>query len=284
MVSYLLLLFVGVIWGSTFIVIKDALQFLQPFAILTIRFFIAAVVLYIIIGLKKLKISRDLGFGILSGVIQFITFVPQVIGLRYTTPSNSAFITGLYIIFVPFAHILLQKTKPKKIEVVACVVAVIGLWVLTGGVTNMNFGDWITLITAIAIAFYLTVTSIAIKKGANPFILTFHQMWVGAVLGGIGSLLFHETLYTQNYPVYLAIVYLGVFASAIAVLIQNSMLSRVNVIVASILLSTEPLFALLFSWILQYEPMNGMKLAGGVIIFVAIILPDAFGKVRFSKS
>ena len=280
MIAYLSLLFVGIVWGSTFIVVKDSLTFIDPFVIITLRFIVASVILYAIVRIKKLNIADHIKLGIISGTVQFCTFVPQVVGLKYTSPTNSAFITGLYILFVPLARYLLQKKLPKKSELLACIVAITGLWIMTGGVHNLNIGDWITFGTAIAIAFYITISAIAVKKGANPIVLTFHQMWVTAALGGICALLRHSHFYTPNYSVYLSMIYLGIFASAIGFLIQNIMLKKVNLIIASILLGTEPLFALIFSWILKYEPIHVTKIIGGLVIFSAIILPDIIKKLK----
>jgi|GEM_PF-5584110 len=162
----------------------------------------------------------------------------------------------------------------------ACIVAITGLWIMTGGIHQLNIGDWITFGTAIAIAIYITISAIAVKNGANPLVLTFHQMWVTAALGGITALLLHSQFYTPNYSVYISMLYLGIFASAIGFLIQNIMLKKVNLIIASILLGTEPLFALIFSWILKYEPIHVTKIIGGLVIFSAIILPDIIKKLK----
>jgi drug/metabolite transporter (DMT)-like permease len=281
MVAYLSLLFVGLIWGSTFAVIKDSLNNLGPFAILLLRFIVASAVLYLVILKNKLNIRDHLKEGIITGGLQFLTYVPQVIGLLFTSPTNSAFITGLYVIFIPSVHLLLNRQKPKVIEIAACFVALAGLWILTGGISGWNIGDMITLGTAIAIAFYITYSSKVMNMGANPIVFTFHQMWVSAVLSGVGLVIFRQNLITDHLSAYLSVIYLGLFASALAYLIQNLMLKKVNLVVASILLSTEPLFALIISWVMGYEPVQMARLIGGIVMFTAIILPDVSQSALF---
>jgi len=127
MFAYISLAFVGLIWGSTFIIVKDSLNSIGPFTLLTLRFIVASLVLYIIIKIKNLNIKDNWKWGLISGVAQFCTYVPQVIGLMYTTPINSAFITVAYIIFIPLAHVLLLKKIPRNIEFLSVAVAIAGL-------------------------------------------------------------------------------------------------------------------------------------------------------------
>jgi len=147
----------------------------------------------------------------------------------------------------------------------------------------LNKGDIITFGTSVAIAFYLTISAIAMKKGADPIVLTFNQMWIVAVLSIICGLISRENMLNASPAIYITMIYLGIFPAALGFLIQNSMLNKVNLVVASILLSTEFLFGMIFSWIFGYEPFQAIKIVGAIMVLSAIVLPDAFQKFGLSK-
>lgn len=272
--KYFLLLLVAAIWGSTFIVIKDSLTVFSPFALLTIRFFIASILLYIWVKAKGLNPLSFLKYGIITGIAQFLTYAPQTIGLKYTTPTNSAFITGMFVVFTPIFGLIINRRKLSRLDIVAILLAIFGLWIITGGISHLNVGDLVTLVTAMAIGLHIVLTVNALKKGADPMVITFQQLLITAIISFLLSLFLKESIFVSNPSSYLSLVYLGVFASFVAYGIQNTMLKTVNPVLAAIILSTEPLFALLFSWVLRYENFNVFKLFGGILILLAIVLPD----------
>ena len=274
MLPYLLLSLNSLIWGSTFIITKNTVSHYDPFALLTLRFLIASIVLYIWIYKKKLKTSCFLKFGIITGILQFLMYASQTIGLKYTSPSNSAFITGLFIVFIPIVNFLVFQKKPKLQDIIATIIAFIGIWIITGGIQQFNTGDLITLLAAIAYAVYIIVSAYALKKGINPIVLTFQQLLVTALISAAIAFYKKVTFIAPNNHTYISILYLGIFASFLVYVIQNTMLQKVNPILVSIIFSLEPVFALLFSWILKYELFSFTKLIGGGLIFIAIIIPD----------
>jgi drug/metabolite transporter (DMT)-like permease len=271
---------VAMIWGSTFIVIKDSVSKFDVFAIITLRFIVASIPLAFLIWKNKGNAFQNWQIGLLSGVAQFMTYAPQTIGLQTTSPSNSAFITGLFVVFTPIISFLFTRKLPKKKEVFASVIAIVGLWILTGGVQNFNYGDFITILTAVAISVCLVLTAKSLEKGTSSIVLTFQQMFVTAVLAGIIALVTHANFIASDTSVYLSILYLGIFASFIAFAVQNAVLKSLNANLVSIIIATEPFFALLFSWGFGFEIFNSMKLLGGIIMLFAIILPE----LNFNKN
>lgn len=277
---YLLLLGVAVIWGSTFIIIKDTVSSYHPFALIASRFIVASLPLGFLLWKKKLNPLQFWKIGLTSGVAQFMTFAPQAIGLQVTTPSNSAFITGLFVVFTPIINLLFNRNKPNNKEIAASIIAIIGLWILTGGVLNFNSGDFITVFTAVAISVCIVLTKKALEMGANPITLTFQQLIVTAVIGYIGVVITKSQFIPSNPNIYFAILYLGIIATFVAFFVQNSVMKSLNSNVVSIIVSTEPFFALLFSWGFGYENFAILKLVGGLTMLFAIILPEI--KIRDS--
>jgi drug/metabolite transporter (DMT)-like permease len=268
------LLAVAAIWGSTFIVVKDVANEVDPFVLLTWRFAIASVLLLIIIKFKKKDPLSFLKWGVLTGVIQFMTYAPQAVGLKYTSASNSAFITGLFIMFVPIAEFIINKRKPQKKDIIVTVVALIGLWILTGGINQMNFGDVVTLITAAAIGFYIVVSAKALDKGAGALEITFQQTSVVMLISLTISIFRDTELIIKDPQIIASAFYLAIFGTVIAYVVQNRALERLTPIMVSLIVSTEPFFALLFAWVFSFESFDPIKLLGGCIIVTAILIGE----------
>jgi drug/metabolite transporter (DMT)-like permease len=281
MTSFILLTLVALIWGSTFVVVKDSLSSFGPFALLTLRFALATLVLFIFVRMKHLDAAKYLRFGIITGILQFLTYASQTVGLLYTTPSNSAFITVLFVVFVPIMNYLFFQKHPNVKDIIACVIAVIGVWFVTGGIQQINIGDMVTFITTITFALYVVVSAFALKKGSNPLVLTYQQLFVTAVMSLFMALINRENFISSNSHIYLSITYLALFATCLAYFIQNTALKKLNIILVTIILSLEPFFALLFSCGFGFEPFSIMKLLGGLLILFAITIPEM--KLNFLK-
>lgn len=265
---------VAMIWGSTFIVIKDSVDGYSPFALIAGRFIIATVLIGAVVIHQKLNPFKYLLIGIIGGIAQFMTFAPQAVGLQTTSPSNSAFITGLFVVFTPILSFVFVKIKPKPIEVLASIIAITGLWILTGGVQNFSTGDFITILTAIAISACLIITKKALDLGVHPLVITFQQLLVTAVISLFIAVVTNAPLIPSNPNVFLSMLYLGVMATFLAFFIQNSVMKSLDSSLVSIVISTEPFFALLFSWAFSFEGFDVVKLIGGLIMLFAIILPE----------
>lgn len=280
-IKYLLLLIVAMIWGSTFIVIKDSVAAFSPFSLIAGRFTVASLALGIILWNKKLNPLKFWKIGMISGVAQFMTFAPQAVGLQTTTPSNSAFVTGLFVVFTPIINLLFNRNKPNNKELLASIIAIIGLWILTGGIKYFNSGDFITILTAIAISLCLVLTKKALDMGSDPIALTFQQLLVTAIIGYLCVAVTGSRLLPPNPNTFFSMLYLGIMATFVAFFVQNSVMKSLDSNVVSIIVSTEPFFALLFSWGFGFEKFATLKLIGGVIMLFAIILPEI--KIGSSK-
>src|SRR4051794_10831084 len=156
----LVLVGVTVLWGSTFIVTKDIVRDAPPMLYLVFRFGIAAVLLLALYGrgARKRQLLID---GALLGVLNSLGLILQVIGQVYTTASKSAFITSLNTPLVPIVSFALYRTRPSPPQLVAVVLATVGLMLLTypvGG-ARWNLGDLYTIGCAVFYAF--TIVQIA---------------------------------------------------------------------------------------------------------------------------
>lgn len=143
-----MLLISALIWGSSFIVMKNAVDFISPFTLLCIRFVLSTIFISILFfnKIKKIK-KQDLLGGFLAGLALFSAFSIQTFGLQLTTPGKNAFLTAVYCTIVPLLSWLYFKKKPDKAQIFAAILCFIGVgFVSLDSSLKVNLGDLYTLI------------------------------------------------------------------------------------------------------------------------------------------
>jgi len=274
------LLYTAAIWGATFFVVKDALAEVNPLALVGYRFSIAGLVLLIWLLLKKKPVLKDLKRGLVLALILAPVFLSQTIGLQYTTASNSGFITGLFVAFVPLFQRTLFKTKPSLMEVAASGVSLVGLWILTGGLVDMNIGDGLTLITAATAALHLLVCDRFMKTGSDPIILSCQQFLLVGLLSFVSALLTDSPMSFGTPEVGLVLLFLALFPTLSAFVIQLLSQTIVSPMRVSLIFALEPAFGALFAWTLGGEVIVVHRALGGLLIFAALLLSGLRWPIR----
>lgn len=269
------LLFASIVWGTTFFIVKNLVNYINPVTLCAYRFLIAALILLPVLFYKKKLIFSNFKEGIILGIFLWLIYIFQTIGLVHTSASNGAFITGLFIVFIPVFSILLFKKMPSIMQLVSVFVALAGLWILTGGLREINKGDLITLITAIAYALHVLFTDKYVKNKIDPFILCFQQFLIVSILSFFVVFIFRFSLLVEHSSSYLVILYLIIFPTVIAFLIQSLAQKITTPIKVSLIFALEPLFGALFAWTLGREIFNFYHCAGGILIVLAIIISEA---------
>ena len=286
--AYKLLLVVAtVIWGLSFVVMKDAVDVLQPAYLIGFRFLATGAILAALF-FRRLRAAlsgeRALDYlvkGTILGVVCYLAFWVQTIGLDHTTPGKNAFLTATYCVIVPFAWWAIARKRPTAFNLVAAVMAVgcIGLVSLSGSLSelSMGFGDTMTLVSALLFAVHIVYVSKFSEK-SDVLVLTLLQFAVGGVCGVAYGACF-ETLppaESLTPAFWMDMAYLVVFASCVALVIQNVALAHVPPAQASLFLSLESVFGVLFSVLLYGEQIGLRLVMGFALIFVAIVVSETF--------
>ena len=274
----LLILAATLIWGSSFVIVKDAVGYITPAWLLVFRFVIATLVLAMVfLKWRKLYFDRDHmlpGIGI--GLTLFAAYLLQTIGITDTTPGKNAFLTGAYCVMVPFLTWAIMKKKPNSFNVIAAVVCLagIGLISLDGGL-SMRMGDLLTL--GGAVGFGLQIVLIAkYAPGRNIYVLTMWQFATVAVCS-LPIALFAEPLPAWSampQHAWPALLYLAVVVTAVALLFQNIGQTHVPPSSAALLLSFESVFGAAFSIGLGMEDATLRVLVGFALVFVAVLISE----------
>jgi drug/metabolite transporter (DMT)-like permease len=285
LIADLSLLFVTLIWGTTFVLVQNAIDFLPPFAFNSIRFSLAAILLLFCLlffdfkQLKQLNIKL-LSSGVFIGFWLFLGYVTQTIGLLYTTTSKAGFITGLSVVLVPLFSIFLLKHYPSKNAVFGIIIATLGLFFLTlTDVSGLNMGDGFILICAISFGMHIIITG-KVSNKYPTLLLTVIQISTVALLSTFSSLLFEdwrksirlEILVSKD--VLAALIVTSVFATAIAFFIQTNFQKYTSATRVALIFAMEPVFAALTGYFWAHEHLSVSAILGCILIFLGMIFAE----------
>lgn len=276
------LLLTAIIWGSGFVGSAVALDSYTPYQILAGRFLIGAVLLCAVFY-KKLKfISKSaLIKGAILGVFLYIAFALQTVGLQFTTPSKNAFLTAVNVVIVPFIGLVIYRRKLDMFEVFGAFLAMFGVAVLSlQWSAGINIGDFLSFCCAIGFAFHIFYTAQFVKQ-EDPIALTIVQMATATVISFIVVIMKGELAFSMQPEGLTSLLYLGIFSTTIAFLLQTISQKFITETKAAIILSTESLWGMVFSVILLSEVLTLKMGIGAVLILAAIILSET--KLSFLK-
>lgn len=270
-----------IIWGYSFVAMKDAVTVIPPAWLLGIRFLLAGVLLTAILWkrVRKAFSGKMLLAGCALGLADYLAFLTQTIGLDHTTPGINAFLTATYCVIVPFLWWVVAHRRPTVFNIGAAVLAVAGIWLVAvqnGGIT-MGFGEAMTLLCALLFAIHMVLVS-KLSRFHDVLALTAVQFTCEGILGLLTGAAFETFPGIEAFTPGIVgqIVFLAVFASIVAFGIQNVALAHISPSQASLFLSLESVFGVLFSILLYGEQITPRLLAGFVLIFVAILVSEMF--------
>ena len=275
------LFYAAAIWGATFVVVQWALAGIDALTMVGYRFLIAGTLLLIYLIIKRRPLFRDWPKALMLAAILWLLYASQTIGLQYTTASNSGFITGLFVVFVPIFLTTLFKRRPTIWEIVASVISLAGLWILTGGLKQLNTGDALTLISAMTYALHLLYSDKYMKAGADPLLISCQQF----LLVGTFSLVFC-LVSGRSFGVTASamgwVVFLAVFPTLSAFVIQMFAQRLTSPLRVSLIFAFEPVFAALFAWTIGGEEFIVKSALGGLFIFAGLVM-SGFGAETETK-
>jgi drug/metabolite transporter (DMT)-like permease len=282
-VADLALLVLTLAWGTTFHFVKGVLAVASPGAFLVARYAAAALPLALVRLAVRARRSPGLWRdGGVLGLLGLAGFVLQTIGLRYTTPARSAFLTGLSVLVVPFVARFALGRAVRAASWVGVALAVAGLALLTrpfgeGIAAEVRLGDALTAACALAFALQIVLTSEwSPRHDLAPFVLA----QVAAGLAGALLLLPLESVRVDpaGLPRLAATaLFTGVPMTAGAFFVMAWAQRRTTAVRAALIFSLEPVSAALFSHFYGGEPLSGLDWAGGALVVAGVVVGEAGG-------
>lgn len=286
-----------IIWGGTFVIIKESLNDVSTLVFIATRFSFASILLLPFLikrinGLKNKNLIKD---GALLGMFLFLGFASQTIGLKFTSATRSGFITGTAVVIIPFLQLIIEKRPPTKGTIIGTILVFFGLAFLSSSGnsifslfselgSNFNFGDFMTLLCAFFFAMQVVFIDIISKK--YDFLnLLFVQLVTVAILSATGAIIFDLTTIENikfvptNYLLF-GILYTGLLATLVNIGIQTKYQKEITPTKAGIIFSFEPIFAALFAFFLLNEKITNFGIVGSSLIFLGLIVSEAYENMR----
>jgi len=261
------------IWGITFVMVKDALNDADPFMFAFLRFGLAFLIgsLFAYNKIESITIN-ELVAGLVCGFTLFAGYAFQNYGLMETTPSKSAFITSVSVIMVPVILFLFRIHIVKMKIWISTFLAVVGLYILldpTG--TGLNFGDILTFGCALSFAVHVIFQDRYLTKGVDVVNFFLTQMLFITIFSFIAAMLFEGNTFYFTDRLLIAVIVTGILATFVCFTLMIWAQTILDANQTAILLSLEPVFAALFSTFVAAEILGFYGWVGGVIIVVAVI-------------
>lgn len=263
---------VTVFWGTSFPIMSIVLKSMPPYSFIAIRNTIGAVLLAAVFYKSFRKISlKDIKAALLIGLSLLIGMIFQVVGLIYTTPSKSGFITGLNVVFVPLILAFIYRRFPDIKTLVGIILSIIGLALMSiNGSMGINFGDILTLFGAIAFSFQILLVD-KYGKEVDAGLLTSLELFVVGLFAFVPAIGIERLQFKLNIFVIGAILFTAIFSTAIAMWVQNKMQPYTNPTHAAIIYLAEPVFAAAFSVFIG-DKLTGKSFVGGLLILLGTLI------------
>lgn len=286
----LVLLLAAAIWGGGFVAQSTAMDKIGPFWFVGLRFAIAALAVLPFAWLEARKsetklVRRDwLAFSFV-GLALFSGAITQQIGLMTTTVTNSSFLTGLYVVFVPVISVVALRRYPHWIIWPAAGMSLSGIFLMSGGaLTNLTTGDLLSIVCAFFWGVQIILAGLFVMSSGRPLALSFTQFAVCSLL----CLLIAPWVETISVDVILAsgkeILYVGLISSGLAFVLQVIGQRYTTASQAAIFLSSEALFGAFLGALLLGEVLPPLGYLGCVIIFAAMLIVEIIPELTRRKS
>ncbi len=275
-----LMLIATLIWGLSYVFMKNAVEVLEPSYLIAIRFLSAGALFALVLHkhIKACHSPMDIAVGCLLGLELYLGFFVQTHGLAHTTPGKNAFLTGTYCIIVPFIAWMILRARPTFWNLIAAIVCFTGIgFVSLQGSFQMEWGDLLTVISAGIFALQIVCVT-RFSPGRDVLALTTYQF----LSGGLCALI--VGLFTESFPppssfslgFVMDMVYLILFATGVAMMFQNMALTHISPSQGALFLSLESVFGVVFSVLLYGEEVTLKLFIGFVLILLSIFISETF--------
>ena len=269
------LLLVGFVWGAAFVLMKDAIQEQPYMDFLATRFTVAAVAMFLLRPVVASKLAPgDLKYGAIAGVVLAFAYITQTIGLELTTASISGFLTGLYVVITPLLAWLVLKQKISLKIFIGAVLASIGLGVLSGAATTVEFqiGQIWLIVCAVLYAVHILVLG-KFGQGRDSYRFAMLQIafvaivtWAFALADGYQA--------PPNGSVWFAIVFTALLSTVFAFWVQTWAQTIIEPSRVALLITSEVIFTAMLAVGVGQEPLTLTMVVGGSIMVVAMLLVE----------
>jgi len=285
--AHLLLVLITLIWGSTFVLIKKALEDSSPLILNAVRMSLAAILLGLFYRKHLVRMDRAaLRAGAVVGVFLYLGYALQTAGLRLTTPSKSAFLTGISTVLVPVVLVVFWRTRVQVWRAVGIALAFAGLFLMTvpagrqglADFAKVNAGDLLCIGCSVAFAFQIVFLGRATQR--FPFEqMAVLQVAVAAMLMILSTPLLEQPHFRLTPAVVATVLVTGILGTAVAFTVQAWAQQFTPATHAALIFTLEPVFAWLTSFLILQERLGLRAGAGALLILGGVLVSELLGQV-----
>lgn len=286
----LLLLLVTLAWGTTFVIVKDAISEMGPLTFLAVRFFIAGLVLLLWHVWRERRLGRAgragwtdwagvlpremAAAGLLTGFALFFSYATQTLGLVTVAAGKAAFITGLYVVMVPIASRAILRSGPDRASVIGVASAAVGLGLMSLRLPlQIAPGDFLVFLCALGFTAHILL--VGRYSGRVPTVLfTALQLLVVSV-GSLAGALVAERPLRVPASAWGAILFTAIAATSFAFLAQTAVQRYTSPTHTALIFSAEPVFGALFAWLMAGETLLPREVAGAAFILGGMLVSES---------
>lgn len=284
-IGYIALLVTSLIFGSSFFILKNALDSMPTFFVLAFRFSIGLVIVFLVFikSIFRMKAKSFLR-SLIVGVMLLCSYTLQTLGLVYTTPGKNAFLTATYVIFVPVIMWLFYKKKPTLKNILSAILCITGIGLISLSTDfTIGIGDILTLCSGLFFSLQIVFLKRFSDLGDEPGQLLFGELLVVAVVFWVVTLCRNEVPARIETNQLFPLLYLSFAVTGIAQTTQMLGQKYTSANTASLLISLEAPFGVIFSVIFYGERPTAQIIIGFIIVFLAVIVSELAWKEIYDK-
>ncbi|MBX4149055.1 DMT family transporter [Paenibacillus lautus] len=269
----LMILFITICWGSSYLFMKMGLDSLGEFNLIALRFGLAFILAGLIFLPRLRQVNvKTIRYAMLLGFILFIMFTALTFGLKTTTTSNAGFLVSLTVVFVPLLHTFLFKKKIENKAVVSIVLALTGISLLTIQLPfTFKIGDLFCIAAALCYALHINMVSTAAQK-VDTLSLGILQLGFTGLYAFISSLLFEAPVWPNTTNSWMAVLVLSVVCTAVGFIFQTIAQQYTTATRTGLVFSLEPVFAALVGFWFAHEVLNSNQYLGAALVFLSVVI------------
>lgn len=272
----LAILAAALIWGASFVGMKELTAVMPVQYVLAIRFTLSAAVMSLALLPRLKRLTRSTVWrGLVIGAFLYAAYAFQTYGVSLTTPGKNAFLTAIYCVLVPFLYWLVDRVRPDRFNLIAAVAAVIGIGMVSlDGDLSLGLGDGLTLVGGVFFAAHMVAIA-KLSRGRDALLITLFQFVGTAVCAWVGALLFEEAppLAVFTPEIVGVMAYLVLCATCLTLTFQTYGQQHTPPSAAAILLSLESVFGVIVSVIAGERP-SPIVYGGFAVIFLAVLISE----------
>lgn len=274
-----------IIWGTSFVILKNTLDSVGTLWVLAIRFTVSAALLALAANRMLKGMDKSVFRGsVLMGVCLAVAYIVQTYGLKYTTPGKNAFLTATYCVLVPFMAWGIYKRKPGAANIIAALMCISGIGFVSLGNLDggINIGDLLTLCCGIFYGLQIIMMEQYAGK-CDALSISTVQFAAAALVCWVGALLFEAPPHAVPMSAWVNIAYLSVMCTAVCFFLQAWGMKYTPSSTTAVIMTLESVFGTLISVIFYHEQITAKLVLGFVLIFFSVLISETGGSFLKKK-